>query len=74
MGRAGVYDSVTGTAPFAAARPPETGQMASEGALGSPARAGTGEQGPTNSLARLWPRERDQRRENGEGRCSGWVG
>jgi hypothetical protein len=46
---------------------PETGKTASEGVLGSPVRAGTGEEGPANSLAGLWPQERDQRRRNDEG-------
>jgi hypothetical protein len=36
------------------------------GGLGSPVRVGTGEAGPTNSLAGLRPRERDQRQENDE--------
>jgi hypothetical protein len=44
------------------------------GGLGSPARAGTGEEGLANSLAGLRPREWDPRRENGRGRCSGQVG
>jgi hypothetical protein len=35
--------------------------------LGSPVRAGTGEEGPANSLAGLRPLEQDRRRENDEG-------
>jgi hypothetical protein len=61
MGRAGVCGSVTGTAPSTAAKSSETGQTTSEGALGSPVRARTGEEGPANSLGGLRPRERDQR-------------
>ena len=38
-----------------------------QGGLGSPKLAGTGEEGPVNSLAGLWPRERDRRRENSGG-------
>jgi hypothetical protein len=37
------------------------------GGLGSPVRAGMGEEGPANSLAGLRPREWDRRRENDEG-------
>jgi hypothetical protein len=67
MGHTKVYGSVTDTAPSMAAKSPETGQTASEGGLGSSVRAGTGEEGPANSLAGLQSRERDQRRENGVG-------
>jgi hypothetical protein len=42
--------------------------------LGSPVRAGTGEGGLVNSLAGFRLQERDRKRENDEGRCSGWVG
>jgi hypothetical protein len=52
-GSGGIYGSATGTAPFAAVKSPETGKTASEGVLGSPMRAGTGEEGPANSLAGL---------------------
>jgi hypothetical protein len=36
--------------------------------------AETGEEGPVNSLARLRPRERDRRRENGRGCAPGKSG
>jgi hypothetical protein len=52
-GAARVYGLVTGATPSAAAKSPEMGQMTSEGGSGSPARAGTGEEGLTNSLAGL---------------------
>jgi hypothetical protein len=38
---------------------PETGQTRPPGGLGSPGRAGTGEEGPTNSLIGLRPREQN---------------
>jgi hypothetical protein len=39
--------------------------------MGSSVLAGTGEEGPTNSLAGLRTQEQDRRRENGGGGRSG---
>jgi hypothetical protein len=61
------YSSVTDVSLSAEARSPETAQTQSPGGLGSPVRAGMGEEGLANSLAGLRPRERDRRQENGEG-------
>jgi hypothetical protein len=69
----GGYGSATGAAPSAVVKSPETGQAASEGVLGSPVRAGTGEEGPTSSLAGLRPQEQDRRWENNEGEVL-WAG
>jgi hypothetical protein len=43
------------------------------GGSGSPVRAGTGEEGPTSSLAGLRPQEQDRRWENNEGEVL-WAG
>jgi hypothetical protein len=43
------------------------------GGLGSPVRAGTGEEGLVNSLAGFRPQERDQKWENDEGEAL-WAG
>jgi hypothetical protein len=69
----GGYGLATGAAPSAVVKSPETGQAASEGVLGSPVRAGTGEEGPTSSLAGLRPQEQDRRWENNEGEVL-WAG
>jgi hypothetical protein len=59
MGGTGVYDLVTSAAPSTAVKLPETGQTRPPGCMGSPGRAGTGEEGPANLLAGLRPREQD---------------
>jgi hypothetical protein len=50
---AGVYSSVASVVPSSAVKSPEMGQTRPPGGLGSPGRAGTSEEGSTNSLTGL---------------------
>jgi hypothetical protein len=69
-----VNNAVASAASSAATKLPETGQERPPRDLGSRWLAGTGEEGPANSLVGLRSRERDQRRENGGGGAPGGPG
>jgi hypothetical protein len=64
MGRAGLYDLVTGVASSAVARSLEMRQTRSPGSLGSLGRARMGQEGLANSLVDYRLQERDWKREN----------
>jgi hypothetical protein len=68
MGPVGLYNSVTGVASSATVRSPKTRQTRSPGSLGSPRRARTDQEDLANLLADYRPQERDQKRENNEGK------
>jgi hypothetical protein len=70
MGGAGLYSSVTGVAPSAATRSPDTRQTRSPGILGSPGRARTGQEGLANSLAGTGRKNGTGNGRMMKGRCS----
>jgi hypothetical protein len=68
-----LYNSVTSIAPSVVAKSPRDGADTVAGSLGSSVRAGTGEEGPANSLSGLRPKNRTGDRRMVKGRCSGRV-
>jgi hypothetical protein len=71
MRRPGVNSAVIGVVPVHGGEVTGDRAHTASGGLGSPGLARTGEEGPTNSLVGLRPRELDRGRGNGGGSASG---